>query len=113
MTLFLLLVALAVVGGVAAVATGRVRGGLDEPTTSRPYRPLPDARLTPDDVDDVRFPLGVRGYRMDDVDSVLRRLADELAERDAEIARLRRALADPAAAAPARDGQDDQQDATR
>lgn len=85
----MLLGALAVVGVVAAVATGRVRGGLDEPTTSRPYRALPAPPLVAGDVDAVRFSLALRGYRMDEVDEVLARLRDELAGRDAELARLR------------------------
>ena len=86
----MLLGALGVIGVVAAVATGRVRGGLDEPTTSRPHRGLPEEQLNPDDVDAVRFSLALRGYRMDEVDAVLARLRDELAARDAELAELRR-----------------------
>lgn len=97
MSLFLLLLALALVGGVAAVATGRVRGGLEDPTTSRPYRPVPEGPLSPADVDAVRFSLGLRGYRMDEVDAVLDRLRDELAERDAELAGLRSRLEQQAA----------------
>jgi DivIVA domain-containing protein len=87
--LFLVLVALAVVAGVAAVALGHVRGGLDEPTHTRPYRPLPEGRLEADDVDDVRFSLALRGYRMEEVDAVLTRLSVALAERDDEVRRLR------------------------
>jgi len=95
----LLIVALALVGAVAAVATGRIRGGLEPPTTSRPYRPLPDGPLQPGDVDAVRFSSGLRGYRMDEVDRVLERLRDALADRDAELASLR-AAAPPAPPAP-------------
>lgn len=98
MTLLLLLVALAVAGGAAAVALGRVPGGLDEPTTSRPLRALPDGPLRAEDVDGVRFSLGLRGYRMDEVDAVLDRVRDEVAERDARLAELEALLrsADPA-----------------
>lgn len=91
-SLFLLLVAVALVGVVAAVATGRIRGGLEAPTSTRPYRPLPEGPLDPADVDAVRFSLGLRGYRMDEVDLVLDRLRDALAERDAELASLRARL---------------------
>jgi DivIVA domain-containing protein len=91
--LFLVLVALAVVAGVAAVALGHVRGGLDEPTHTRPYRPLPEGRLEPDDIDDVRFSLALRGYRMEEVDAVLTRLSVALAERDDEVRLLRGRLA--------------------
>ncbi|HEX5534746.1 MAG TPA: DivIVA domain-containing protein [Actinomycetales bacterium] len=93
MELFLVLVALAVVAGVAAVALGHVRGGLDDPTHTRPYRPLPEGRLEPDDVDDVRFSLALRGYRMEEVDAVLTRLSVALAERDDEVRLLRDKLA--------------------
>jgi DivIVA domain-containing protein len=40
-------------------------------------------------VDRIRFSLGFRGYRMDQVDDVLERLRDRIAEQDLEIARLR------------------------
>ncbi len=102
--LFLVLVALAVVAGVAAVALGHVRGVLDEPTHSRPYRPLPEGRLEPDDVDDVRFSLALRGYRMEEVDAVLTRLSVALAERDDEVRLLRDKLVERD---EAKDGDDD------
>lgn len=57
---------------------------------------LPDRPLEPADVDRVRFGLAFRGYRMSEVDEVLDRLHEELAARDAEVARLR-ALAEPGA----------------
>jgi DivIVA domain-containing protein len=88
-TLFLLLVAVVLVAVVAAVAAGRIRGGLEEPLASRPYRPLPEGPLTPDDVDAVELSVAFRGYRMDEVDALLDRLRDELARRDAELAALR------------------------
>ncbi|MFP5346505.1 MAG: DivIVA domain-containing protein [Actinomycetes bacterium] len=92
MPLFLLLLAIALVGAVWAVAVGRIGGGLDAPATTRPYRPLPQGPLVPGDVDRVRFTLGLRGYRMDEVDSVLDRLAAALEERDDEIRDLHRRL---------------------
>jgi DivIVA domain-containing protein len=91
-SLGLLLVALGVIGAVAAVATGHVRGGLEDPITSRPYRPVPEGPVEPADVDAVRFSLAFRGYRMDEVDDVLRRLRDAIADRDAELVTLRREL---------------------
>ena len=104
MTLVLLLVALVVAGVVAAVAVGRVPGGLEEPTTSRPSRALPDGPLAADDLDRVRFSLGLRGYRMDEVDALLDRVRDEVSHRDARIAELSARLgaaAAPVAAGPA------------
>ncbi|WP_461164871.1 DivIVA domain-containing protein [Arthrobacter sp. R4-81] len=65
--------------------------GFDEPVASLPPVLLP-AHPKPSDVDHIRFALGLRGYRMDQVDQVLDELRDQLAEKDAEIARLRAAL---------------------
>jgi DivIVA domain-containing protein len=88
-TLLQILVVLAVVAGVGAVAAGVVRGGLPEVESSVPQAPLPEGPLTADDVSAVRFSVGLRGYRMAEVDAVLDRLSEALAERDAEIERLR------------------------
>jgi len=92
-TLIEVLVVLAVVAAVAAVAAGVVRGGLPEATTSLPDSELPSGPLRGSDLHDVRFSLGLRGYRMDEVDEALDRAAAELDARDAEIAELRQALA--------------------
>lgn len=50
------------------------------------------------DVDALRFPVAVRGYRMADVDDALGRLGAEIGERDARIADLETALAGARAA---------------
>ncbi len=94
--LILLLVAVALVGVVAAVAVGRLRGGLEEPVRSRRDNALPAGRLEPADLGRARFSVGLRGYRMDEVDAALDRVQAELAERDAEVATLRGALRDRA-----------------
>ncbi len=88
MDLLLLLLAVGLVGVVAAVATGRIRGGLDEPARGRPDRALPDGPLSARDIERVRFNLALRGYRMDEVDDALDRLQAELDVRDARIASL-------------------------
>jgi DivIVA domain-containing protein len=100
-TLLQILVVLAVVAAVAAVAAGVWRGGpvdahdaddelgLPEPTTTVPPVDLPAGRFTADDIDGLHFSLGLRGYRMDEVDQVLDRIAGELRSRDAEVALLR------------------------
>jgi len=88
-SLVFVLLILAVVGAVAAVATGRIAGGLDAPASSLPARGLPPGDVSADDLGAVRFAPALRGYRMDQVDAVLDRLADELARRDAELRRLR------------------------
>lgn len=105
MSIFLVLVAVAVLGAVAfALLGGRRAGGQDttpavdfaglvEPTPSLAAVLLPDE---PDaaDVGAVRFAPALRGYRMDQVDEVLDRLAVALEERDATIAELRQARQD-------------------
>ena len=101
MTLLQILVVLAVVAAVAVVAAGVWRSGpvdghdgpaqagLPEPTTTVPPLRLPDGRFVAEDLDRLRFSVGLRGYRMDEVDLVLDRLSDELRLRDAELAQLR------------------------
>jgi DivIVA domain-containing protein len=91
-TLLLTLLILAVVGLVAAVAAGRITGGLDEPSSSLPGRGLPAGRVGVGDLERVRFSPALRGYRMDEVDDVLDRLTEELELREEEVAELRRAL---------------------
>ncbi|GGS26427.1 hypothetical protein GCM10010259_34080 [Streptomyces daghestanicus] len=91
-----LVIALAVV--VAAVTLAVVGGGesgpLPEAAPERPADALPAERpVHRADVENLRFPLTVRGYRMADVDDALGRLGAELAERDARIADLEAALA--------------------
>jgi DivIVA domain-containing protein len=87
-TFFQLVVVLAVIGGVAAVAAGKVRGGLPEPTSTLPEVDLPADALGTQDVDAIRFSVGFRGYRMDEVDAVLDRLGLELGAREEEIREL-------------------------
>ncbi len=114
-TLFLVFVAVALLGSTAVLASGyqpfsrwtgrsdAVDGdsgarlpemGLVEPVASLPPVLLP-ARPTSADVDRVVFSLGLRGYRMDQVDQVLDRLAAALAERDAVIEQLRTGVGEP------------------
>jgi DivIVA domain-containing protein len=54
----------------------------------RPDLALPDGPLRASDVEGVRFSMALRGYRMDEVDTVLARLAAELADRDRRLAAL-------------------------
>ena len=91
MTLFLLVLVLVVVGLVAAVAAGRIGGGLGPATSTRPYVGLPEGPVAAADVDAVRFSLGLRGYRMDEVDAVLEKLREEIRERDEELTAWRSA----------------------
>ena len=81
---FLAIVMVLVLGGIAVVAAGA--GGAMQPVhPDRPDTTVPAGRmLTPADLRAVRFSVGVRGYRMDEVDALLERLAEELAQRDAQ-----------------------------
>jgi DivIVA domain-containing protein len=88
-TLLLTLLIMAVLGLVVAVATGRIVGGLDRPASSLPGRGLPSGPIGVGDLDRVRFSPALRGYRMDEVDDVLDRVAEELRRRDEELAELR------------------------
>jgi DivIVA domain-containing protein len=86
--LLLLLAALGVLAAIAVVAAG----GSGAMSSARPDR-SPRGELPVDDVDpaalqDLRFSLAFRGYRMDEVDGVIDRLASELEKRDLRIAEL-------------------------
>ena len=48
-----------------------------------------DAAITVDDVESLRLPVALRGYRFAETDQLLDRLAAELRKRDDEIARLK------------------------
>ncbi|MFL6112990.1 MAG: DivIVA domain-containing protein [Catenulispora sp.] len=85
---FQFLVVAAVFGAIAWVAAGR-GGGLDDPRQDRPEPALAeDRQLGRDDIDGARFAVGFRGYRMDQVDRLLDRLAAEIEHRDQLIADL-------------------------
>jgi DivIVA domain-containing protein len=64
-------------------------GHMSAPTPDRPDPAVPDTGLLGrGDVDKVRFSVGARGYRMDEVDDVLDRLAYEIDVRERRIAEL-------------------------
>ncbi|WP_431042381.1 DivIVA domain-containing protein [Streptomyces sp. P1-3] len=97
---FLLIALVAVVGAVTlAVIGGTERGPLPEAPQDRLDVPLPaDRPLGRADIEAVRLPMTLRGYRMADVDDILGRVGAELAERDARIAELEASLAGAQAA---------------
>jgi DivIVA domain-containing protein len=72
----------------APLAGDGFNDGFDDPVASLPPVLLPED-ATPADVDHIRFALGLRGYRMDQVDQVLDELRDQLAAKNAEIEALR------------------------
>ena len=81
MTWFFAVLAVAVMGVVAVVATGR-GGELVEVFDDRPDARVPaDGPLGAEDLRRVRFSTAFRGYRMAEVDALLDRLTAELEER--------------------------------
>lgn len=84
--LFAVLVVLAL-GGVAVVASGRYGGALPPAYDDRPDVVLPAGPLTGADLRGVRLPLAVRGYRMEEVDALLARLAGQLDDTSSPRAR--------------------------
>jgi DivIVA domain-containing protein len=87
-SIVLFVVLLAVLFAVAAVTAGFF--DLMKPSfqDARPVG-LPDGRVRPGDLDELRFNVVLRGYKMAEVDAILHRMARELAERDAVLAELR------------------------
>ena len=78
-----ILVAVLVVGGLAALLTGRLRyDPMAEPTTTQGDPGLGES-FTSHDVARVHFDTAFRGYRMDQVDDVLDRLQARIAELEA------------------------------
>ncbi|MFJ4207077.1 DivIVA domain-containing protein [Paenarthrobacter sp. NPDC089675] len=93
MSFFLVSIAIVLVGAALYFGAGIVRGrslgaGLDDPTPNLPPVLLPE-EAGASDIDGLRFALGLRGYRMDQVDQVLDELRDQLQAKDREIERLK------------------------
>lgn len=104
MSFFLVFLAVVLVGAVLWLSVGNRSGatrgrqlpglldaGFEQPPANLPPILLP-ADAAPRDVDRVRFSLGLRGYRMDQVDQVLDELRDQLMARDREIEALQARL---------------------
>ncbi len=91
-TVFLILVVVLVVAGLVYGVVSLLSGddpGLSAPEPDGRARPLPNNRsLSEFDLKDVRFDVGLRGYRMSQVDRVLRRTAYDLGYKDEMIAVL-------------------------
>ncbi|WP_322759647.1 DivIVA domain-containing protein [Frankia sp. Cr2] len=81
-----IVVVAAIVFAVAALAVGRFDRLSSAPPDAAGHG-LPAPAVSAADVNGVRFDMAFRGYRMAEVDAVLARLADEIAWRDAELAR--------------------------
>lgn len=64
-------------GGVAAVAAG-IGGVMASADDDRRPLDLPEGPITAAELREVRLNVAVRGYRMDEVDALLARLADQM-----------------------------------
>jgi DivIVA domain-containing protein len=87
MYVLLVLVTVGAVFGVALVASGR-GAAMSLSESEQPVTLLPDGPVGPADLEALRLPVVFRGYRMDMVEALLDRLAEELRGRDARIAEL-------------------------
>jgi DivIVA domain-containing protein len=103
---WIIVVAMVLVVGAAALVALGSGGSLPEAERDRLAARLPlDRPLDRSDVDALRFPMALRGYRMDEVDDVLDRVGAELTHRDVRVAELEAALsAALAAGGPANGG---------
>ena len=89
-----ILVLMVLVVGAAALAALGAGGSLPDAERDRLAARLPQDRpLARADVDELRFPMALRGYRMDEVDDALDRMAAELSEREHRVHELESALA--------------------
>jgi DivIVA domain-containing protein len=81
---FWVVVLVLVVGAVAVLAAGR-DDSMSEAYEDRPDRTIPAGRaLTSEDLQRVRFSSALRGYRMDEVDALIDRMAADLVAREAD-----------------------------
>ena len=100
MSYFLIFLAVATAAGAALYVVGLNSHQPDAPVyadgLAAPVENLPPVLLPatpePADVDKLRFSLGLRGYRMDQVDEALDRLRDELAAKNLRISELEASL---------------------
>ncbi len=101
--LLALVVAALVFYGVVALLPGGL--SLTPQRDNRPFELPADRRMVREDLDRVRIPVGVRGYRFAETDDLIDRLAAEIVVRDEEIARLRSQAAAPGHGQPSQDRQ--------
>lgn len=90
--LVVMILVAAVVFLLASVVFGRGEELPALPPGASPTR-LPSSGITAEDIRNVRFQLVVRGYKMSEVDWVLRRVGGELEDLRAEVDELRERLA--------------------
>lgn len=93
MTALFIILAVIVVAAIFMMASGRLGAtvSMDEVAdVASPNLPDAPANVTPADIDSLRFAVGFRGYRVDQVDEVLDRLSATIASQQAELDLLSR-----------------------
>jgi hypothetical protein len=86
--LVLALVAVGCLYGLATLFLSRAEQMSPAAADRAPWA-LPAADISGQDIVELRLPVALRGYRFAETDQLLDRLAEEIAVRDREIARLR------------------------
>ena len=86
MIVFLLFIAVLLIGLTAAAVMGRIGGFMADPTSSQAFSGVPAGSLSSDDLAQVRFDRALRGYRMDEVDEVIDALGARLRDLEREVA---------------------------
>ena len=85
-------VAIAVVGGIAVLVARDRPLITEDPVGARALAWSPEEGVGPRDLAEVRFAVALRGYRMEEVDRVLDDTRAALEDRDARIAELQRVI---------------------
>lgn len=90
----ILVLGVLVIGFLAIIMTRGDQGMVEplaEPLPSLPPVVLPEAQdIAAQDINDIRFAVGLRGYRTDQVDQVLERLTAAVQGRDQQISELQK-----------------------
>ena len=80
MIVLLLVIVVLLIGLTTAAVMGRIGGFMAEPTSSQAFAGVPAGSLTADDIGPLQFDRALRGYRMDQVDTVIDALSARLRE---------------------------------
>ena len=90
MIILIVMLGVLATGVVLAVVVSRSAvPGVQEPVNTQSFAGLPVGPVYAADLQRVKLDLAFRGYRMDQVDALMKRLTEEIAIRDGEIDRLR------------------------
>ncbi|MBW8173836.1 DivIVA domain-containing protein [Ornithinimicrobium sp. Arc0846-15] len=83
MTIFLACLVVLLVGVLIAVVADRIPiTSVQKPVTSDSYPGVPDGALKAADIDDLKFNVVARGYKMSQVDEVIQRLQEQFVQQE-------------------------------